>query len=180
MAERASLDSPLQDRQTVSADGEPVAKLPVGVTFRDIPTHVDDRGTVFEAFDPRWGWHPDPLVFSYVFTLRPGFVKGWGVHRRHDDRYLIIHGEIEVVLFDDRPESPTRGLVAKVSLTHFRRRLMSIPAGVWHADHNVGSTDAILLNFPTIPYDHTAPDKYRLPIDTDQIPYRFEGVRGGW
>ena len=179
MTERPSLVSPVPDRQTVSAAGEPLAQLPVGVTFRDIPTHVDDRGMVFELFDPRWGWHPDPLVFSYLFTVRPGWVKGWGMHLRHEDRYCIVQGEVDVVLFDDRPGSATRGLVAKVSFTHFRRRLINIPAGVWHADHNIGSVDAIIVNFPTMPYDHAAPDKLRLPIDSDQIPYRFEGARGG-
>ena len=30
----------------------------------------------------------------------------------------------------------------------------------------------------TKPYDHANPDKYRLPLDTDQIPYRFEDVSG--
>ena len=56
---------------------------------------------------------------------------------------------------------------------------MCIPAGIWHADHNIGSRDAVVVNFPTIPYDHASPDKYRLPLDTDRIPYRFEPSRGG-
>lgn len=170
----------VQDRQTVTPAGESLAPLPEGVTFHDVTTHVDDRGWVVEAFDPRWGWHADPLVFSYCFTVRPGYVKGWGIHRRHEDRYFVLFGEFEVVLYDEREDSPTRGLVSKVYLTEHRRRLMNIPAGIWHADHNVGSKDAVMINFPTIPYDHASPDKYRLPLDTDRIPYRFEGIRGGW
>lgn len=71
-----------------------------------------------ETVTPGGDWHPDPLVFSYLFTIRPGFVKGWGLHKH-------------------------------------RRRLMNVPAGVWHADH-----------------------KYRLPLNKDQIPYSFEGSRG--
>jgi dTDP-4-dehydrorhamnose 3,5-epimerase len=27
-------------------------------------------------------------------------------------------------------------------------------------------------------YDHANPDKYRLPLDTDLIPYKFENSRG--
>ena len=42
----------------------------------------------------------------------------------------------------------------------------------------LGDKDLVLVNFPTIPYDHANPDKFRLPLDTDQIPYRFEGLRG--
>jgi dTDP-4-dehydrorhamnose 3,5-epimerase len=70
--------TPRQDKQTVTPDGEPTQKLPEGVTFKEVITQVDDRGSVCEMFDPRWGWHSDPLVFAYTFTIRPGIIKGWG------------------------------------------------------------------------------------------------------
>jgi dTDP-4-dehydrorhamnose 3,5-epimerase len=166
------------DPQTVTADGQPLATLPAGVTFRPAPTHVDDRGWVVEAFDPRWGWHADPLVFAYVFSIRPGRIKGWGMHREHEDRYFILSGHMRVVMFDERPESPTRGLVAQVVLSETNRRLMNIPAGIWHASENIGSSDVVVVNFPTMAYRHEAPDKYRLPLDSDRIPFKFEGHRG--
>jgi dTDP-4-dehydrorhamnose 3,5-epimerase len=169
---------PVQDRQTVTPDGESLQPLPAGVRFRDAITHVDDRGTVCEMFDPRWNWHEDPLVFVYTFTIRPGMIKGWGMHKKHEDRYLLLYGEMELVLYDDRAESPTRGLVSKIYLSEFRRRLVNIPAGVWHADHNIGNKDVVVVNFPTIQYDHTSPDKYRLSLDTDQIPHKFADPRG--
>lgn len=105
-------------------------------------------------------------------------IKGWGLHKLHEDRYLLIFGEIEVVLYDERPDSPTTGLVSTVYLSEYNRRLMNIPSGVWHASRNVGQKDAIIVNFPTKCYDHSNPDKYRLPIDTDRIPYKFENPRG--
>jgi dTDP-4-dehydrorhamnose 3,5-epimerase len=174
------MTGPTRDQQTVTASGDRLAELPEGVTFRDAVTHVDDRGSVCELFDDRWEWHPDPLVFAYMFTLRPGMVKGWGMHREHDDRYFLLEGDLEVVLYDEREDSPTLGLLAKVYLTPHRRGLLNIPRGVWHANHNIASRDVIVVNFPTTPYDHAAPDKYRLPLDTDRIPHRFErGTRGG-
>ena len=168
----------IKDPPSVTADGTPLAQLPDGVTFRDVPVHVDDRGFVVEAFDPRWGWHADPFAFAYVFTIRPGKIKGWGVHMRHEDRYFILYGDMEIVLYDEREDSPTNGLVAKVVLTEHKRRLMNIPAGIWHANRNVGSKDVTVVNFPTIPYDHADPDKYRLPLDTDRIPYTFPDSQG--
>jgi len=170
----------IRERATVTPAGERLQQLPDGVTFRDAVTHVDDRGSVCELFDPRWGWTDDPLVFAYVFTLRPGVVKGWGMHLEHEDRYFILYGDLEVVLYDDRPDSPTRGLVAKIYLSEHQRRLMNIPQGVWHANRNVGTRDLTLINFPTRPYDHASPDKYKLPLDTDQIPYSFEEGTRGW
>jgi len=56
--------------------------------------------------------------------------------------------------------------------------LMNIPAGIWHANHNIGNKDVVVVNFPTRPYQHDDPDKYRLPLDTDQIPYKFEDPHG--
>ena len=102
------------------------------------------------------------------------------MHHTHDDRYFLLTGEMKVVLYDGRATSPTHGLLAEVVLSEWSRELLSIPAGVWHATYNFGLRDAMMLNFPTQPYNHEQPDKARLPIDTDEIPYRFpHGVTGG-
>ncbi len=169
----------IRDVSTVTPDGNPRQLLPADVSFHDNVTHVDERGTVCEVFDPRWGWKPDPVVFTYCFTIRPGITKGWGLHKVNEDRYFLLFGELEVVLYDARPDSPTLGLVSRIVLSEFRRRLMNIPPGIWHADYNFGSKDAVLINFPTQPYNHANPDKYRLPLDTDQIPHKFDSPRGG-
>src|SRR4051812_21245101 len=95
------------DRPTVTSGGQRLARVTEGVIIRDIPMHVDERGCVAELIDQRWDSLPDPLVFAYTFTVRPGFVKGWGLHERHEDRYVLIKGEIELVLFDVRPDSAT-------------------------------------------------------------------------
>jgi dTDP-4-dehydrorhamnose 3,5-epimerase len=170
---------PVRDKETVDAAGQPISTLPDGVRFRPVPTHVDERGSVCEMFDLRWNWHPDPLVFVYSFTIRPGKIKGWGMHKHHEDRYFVLYGEMEVVLYDGRPDSPTTGIVSRVVLSHYDRRIMNIPAGVWHANRNLGQMDVVVVNFPTIPYEHANPDKYRLPLDTDQIPYKFDD-KSGW
>ena len=105
---------PVPDRQTVHADGTPVDRLVDGMKIRDIVTHTDDRGTIVELYDERWAWHEAPLVYSYMYTIRPGAIKGWGLHRRHEDRYALLFGEMEIVCFDAREDSPTHGLVSKV------------------------------------------------------------------
>lgn len=167
-----------KDVQTVTAEGKPTAPLIHGVTFKEVKTHVDERGYVCETYDSRWDWHPDPLLFSYVFTIRPGVVKGWGIHKKHEDRYFILFGRVKVVLYDERPDSPTKGMVNEIYLSEYNRRLMNIPIGVWHADENVGEKEAVIINFPTIAYNHADPDKYRLPLDTEKIPYTFKRAKG--
>lgn len=167
-----------QDQQTAKPAGETLVTLPHGMKIREIATITDDRGTLFEMYDPRWGFHEAPLVYAYSVTIRPGIIKGWALHKQHEDRYFLQFGEMELVLYDARPDSPTFGLVSKVYFSERRRMLANIPAGVWHADRNIGLTDCLLVNFPTAPYDHNNPDKYRLPLDTDLIPHKFDNPRG--
>ncbi|MEJ6782448.1 polysaccharide biosynthesis C-terminal domain-containing protein [Aminobacter sp. Piv2-1] len=174
----ATLEASVQDQRTVDETRRSIAPLLDGMSVREGIRHDDDRGSVTEIYDPRWNWHPDPLVFSYVFTIRPGLVKGWGLHKLHEDRYFVISGELELVLYDPRPDSSTFGKICKVYLSGTRPRLVNVPKFVWHADRNIGTTDVVVVNFPTIQYDHSKPDKYRLPLDTDLIPYSFGDARG--
>jgi len=71
-----TLAAATQDCPTVTPTGQPLRRLTDGVVIRRLATHTDQRGTVVELFDPRWNFHPDPLDFSYMFTIRPGVVKG--------------------------------------------------------------------------------------------------------
>ena len=173
-----TLSGAIQDVRTVDDQRRSIVPLLDGMSFHESVRHDDDRGSVRELYDPRWGWHPDPLVFCYCFTVRPGMIKGWGLHKLHEDRYFVISGEIELVCFDPRPESSTYGRICKVYLSGSRPRLVNVPRNVWHADRNIGINDAVAINFPTIQYDHSKPDKYRLPLDTDLIPYKFVETRG--
>ena len=54
------------------------------------------------------------------------------------------------------------------------RRRDPEPQGV----RNIGASDVVVIDFPTAPYNHEDPDKYRLPIDTPLIPYSFTAARG--
>ena len=160
--------------KAVEQNGEtPLSRPMHGVVVRKLKTHFDYRGSVTELYDPRWNYHPDPLVFCYCFTIKPKVVKGWGLHRQHEDRYLLIQGTMELVMFDPRPESPTYGQVYRSILSDKDPCIINVPKNVWHADHNIGDTDVIVVNFPTIQYDHSSPDKWRLPINTPLIPHAF-------
>jgi dTDP-4-dehydrorhamnose 3,5-epimerase len=78
---------------------------------------------------------------------------------------------VRVVLFDGRNESLTQGLIDVRQLTCEAPSLLAIPTGVWHADQNWGEDDALILNFPTHPYDREAPDKYRLDPHSGKISF---------
>jgi dTDP-4-dehydrorhamnose 3,5-epimerase len=168
-----SLSAATQFPQTVTEESKPIGDLIEGVIRRDAVTHPDERGTLTEVFNPAWDLSDEPLVYVYQVTIRPGEVKGWVVHAEQDDRLFFSTGDVKVVLFDDRPDSETFEQLNVLYFGESRRGLLRIPRGVYHAVQNVGLHDALFVNCPTAPYRHEAPDKRRLPLDTDRIAYRF-------
>lgn len=167
-----------KDAQTVTPAGERVAPIIEGVSVRYAVTQPDERGSITEVFDPRWAISPDALVYLYEFTIRPGIIKGWIKHFHQTDRVFLQQGAVRFVLYDDRPDSPTYQMINQFTLTEQNRGMLLYPSGVFHALENVGSTDALLLNMPTRPYNHQDPDKYRIPLVNDQIPFKFSNPKG--
>jgi dTDP-4-dehydrorhamnose 3,5-epimerase len=167
------LDVARRDAQTVTPEGKSLQDMIAGVRVRTATTHVDDRGTVCEIYNPEWGFTEEPLVYAYQTTIRPGQVKGWVLHLEQDDRLFFSVGDAKVVLFDGRIDSPTFEHLNVFFFGQLNRALLRIPSGVYHAIGNVGDTELLFVNHPTRPYRHGDPDKYRLPLDTNLIPYRF-------
>ena len=150
---------------------QPAAGRIEGVQAVRLEPHVDHRGSLFEIVNFDHPFWQEPVVHAYGITIRPGRIKGWGMHKLQTDRYAIVNGSVRVVLFDGRSESPTQGLIDVRQLTGEAPSLLAIPPGVWHADQNWGDDDALIVNFPTRPYDPSSPDKYRLDPHSGEIPF---------
>ena len=167
------LDLARRDLPKVGPDGSSLQELIDGVELRRAPTHADERGTLTEIVDLRWEFTDDPLVYAYLVTIRPGQVRGWALHLVQNDRLFAYAGVLRIVLYDARTDSETYGRLNIFHLGDHDRALVSIPAGVYHAVQNVGDEVAMFINLPSQPYQHDDPDKYRLPLDNDVIPYRL-------
>ena len=161
----------VRDMATVRGDGAALPSAIDGVVVRRVPVQADHRGTLMPLLDVRDEFWAAPVVYSYCFTIRPGVIKGWGMHEAQMDRYFVARGSIRVVLFDDRELSPSRGTLEQIYFTPATPGLVSIPPGVWHADQNWGNTDAIVMNFPTLPYNAANPDKLRIDPHAGVIPF---------
>ena len=172
------ISNPTRDRQTVLPDGSPIGDRIAGVRIRPAVTQEDDRGTICEIFSALWDFDTAPLVYAYQVTIRPHKIKGWVIHEEQDDRLFFSSGSLRVVLFDARRDSSTNGEINELYFSDYNRGLLRIPRGVYHAIQNIGETDALFINLPTQPYNHAAPDKARLPLDTNLIPYRFVERQG--
>jgi dTDP-4-dehydrorhamnose 3,5-epimerase len=100
-------------------------------------------------------------------------VKGWVFHKEQEDRIFTGQGVLRWVFFDNRPDSPTYKMLNDFTFSEHHRALIVIPRGVYHAVRNIGTENAYFVNMPSMPYRHGDPDKYRLPMKNDLIPFDF-------
>ena len=141
MMPRMTVTTPgVRDTQTVTADGTPTTPTIDGVVLHTPPVHIDHRGALFELFAGTGTselWR-EPVVYAYVFTVRPGAMKGWGMHEHKDDRYSLVSGEQLLLLHDGRPDSPTYGTRCGSCSRSEGTARCSSPVGVWHLLDNLG------------------------------------------
>ncbi|MEP6706768.1 MAG: dTDP-4-dehydrorhamnose 3,5-epimerase, partial [Pyrinomonadaceae bacterium] len=137
-----------------------------------------DHGVITELFRPEWDPTGLPIVQIYQSRLFPGALGAWSCHAQTTDRLFVNYGHVKVVLYDARTGSKSARLVNEFHVGDARPSLLVIPPGVWHGLQNLGPSDALVLNFPTKPYDYRDPDHYRLSYDTPEIPYSWPNNAG--
>jgi dTDP-4-dehydrorhamnose 3,5-epimerase len=168
-----------KDVQSVTPEGVGLRPLLHEVVVRPSPLQVDERGELAEIWSANVNVGTEPVVHVYMTTIRPGKIKGWVMHKLQADRLFVVMGVTRWVLYDARADSPTHGQINDLVIGERNRAALRIPSGVFHAVQNLGTGEAAFVNLPTRPYDYADPDKYRLPLDTDQIPFR-DWDNPGW
>ncbi len=164
-----------KDPQIISEEWHLLKETIHGVHVKEVRHVPRDHGVITEVFRPEWDPTGLPVVHLYQSRLFPGAIGAWSCHARTVDRLFVNQGNIKAVLYDGREESPTYGMINEVHLGDARPAMVVIPIGVWHGLQNLGSSDALVLNLPSIAYDYKDPDHWRLPYDTDEIPYQWKG-----
>ena len=162
------------DRQSVTADWESLQPIIDGVIVHQMRTVLKDDGALTELYRDHWE-NGGEIRHVFQEVLLPNSVTAWHIHRETTDRLFVSVGTVKIVLYDAREGSPTQGLLNVFRFGTARAALVTIPPSIWHGVMNIGSTDAVLLNLTDKPYEYENPDHWRLPPNTDQIPYSFHG-----
>lgn len=105
----------------------------------------------------------------YFSCIHPGAIKGWHIHKEMTLNYAVPHGLIKFVLYDDRPDSSTRGEVQEVFMGPDNYCLVTVPPKVWNGFKGIGSEMAIVANCATM--QHSAEEIDRLDPFDSAIPY---------
>ena len=168
-----------KDSQLVTPQWEMLREPIEGVHMHEVRHVPRDHGIITEIFRPEWDPTGLPVAQIYQSRLYPGAIGAWSCHMKNVDRLFINQGNVKLVLFDGRENSPTFRRINEYHVGDARPAMMVIPIGVWHGLQNLGAADALMLNFPTRSYNYEDPDHYRLPFDTPEIPYSWSGAAPG-
>ena len=148
-----------------------------GVTVKNLRLISDERGRLMEML------RADDKEFSkfgqvYVTTAYPGVVKAWHCHKLQDDNMTALSGMVKLVLYDDRDDSPTRGVVNEFFIGDHNHILLHIPRFVWHGFKCISDREAMIVNVVTECYNYDNPDEYRKPPHGSDIPYDWSRKDG--
>ncbi|MGD0534540.1 MAG: dTDP-4-dehydrorhamnose 3,5-epimerase family protein [Methanoregula sp.] len=146
-----------------------------GVKIIPLKTIMDDRGMVrhmMKCTDPYFRQFGE-IYFSVIF---PGAIKAWHVHRKMELNYAVISGNIKLVLYDARRESPTSGEIQEICMGEDNYVLAKVPPHVVNGFKSIGSGNAIVANCSTIAHDPAEVERLD-PFDPS-IGYNW-GIRHG-
>jgi len=136
--------------------------------LRQIP---DERGKIMHMLresDP----HFVRFGEIYFSCVEPGAIKGWHIHKEMILNYAVPFGKIKFVLYDDRPDSPTRGELMELFLGPDNYCLVTVPPMVWNGFKGIGTTMSIVANCSSI--GHRADEIMRMDPFDPAIPYSWE------
>jgi dTDP-4-dehydrorhamnose 3,5-epimerase len=162
-----------RDQGSTTPDWEVHRDLIADVRVKEIRSMITDNGVTTELYRADWGVGVPAVEHAILVALRGHAVSAWHCHERQTDHIHATLGAIRLVLFDDREGSPTRGKLNVFNLSPLRPTLVVVPPGVWHGIANLMPDASAFVNLVDRAYAYVDPDEWRLPADTDQIPYRF-------
>jgi dTDP-4-dehydrorhamnose 3,5-epimerase len=141
-----------------------------GVQVKQLKVLPDERGRLMEML------RADDKLFIkfgqvYMTTVYPGVVKAWHYHKKQHDSFVVVRGMLKLVLFDNRDNSPTKGLINEFFMGDHHQILVQIPPMVYHGFKGISVDETIVINAPTEVYNYADPDEFRIPAHTTDIPY---------
>ncbi len=147
------------------------------VAVKQLKVIPDERGRLMEIL------RSDDAIFNgfgqvYLTTTYPHVVKAWHYHKKQDDYITCVKGMIKLVLYDAREGSATRGEINVFYIGDHNPQLVKVPRMVYHGWKCISEDEALIINAPTMPYDYSDPDEFRVDPHTNDIPYAWERKDG--
>lgn len=152
-----------------------MGKMIDGIKITPKKQILDERGKIMHMLrnnDPEFSQFGE-IYFSVIY---PNAIKAWHVHKTMTLNYVVVHGNIKLVLYDLRENSKTKGNLQEIFLGESSYNLVTIPPGIANGFKAVGNLMAIVANCATEP--HTTGEISRIDPYSDIIPYSWEIKNG--
>ena len=112
----------------------------------------DSRGSVMHMM------RNDSKIFEsfgeiYFSTIFKNSIKAWHLHKESTLNYVCIKGAVKLVLFDERPESPTKGKYQEINLSPKNYFLVTIPPNIWNGFKGLHDPESIIANCLSLPHN---------------------------
>jgi dTDP-4-dehydrorhamnose 3,5-epimerase len=83
---------------------------------------------------------------AYFSEVHEGVTKKWRRHFRVTMNLVVVRGQVRFVLYDDRPESLTRGEFADICIGECHYARLTVPPGLWMSFRGEGPGTSLILD----------------------------------
>jgi len=149
-----------------------IRKTPIeGVIIVPLKQIADERGTVLHML------RADSPVFDrfgevYFSEVNYQMVKAWKRHQRMTQNFAVPTGNIKLVIYDDRNDSPTRGNIEQLIIGRPDNYvLVRIPPGLWYGFQGLNEQPSLIANCADMPHDPE--ESEQKPTDDPSIPFTW-------
>jgi len=112
------------------------------------------------------------------FTIaNEGTIKAFHWHKDQDDLWFLATGRSAIVLYDQRPDSPTKGETRVIYGGTDDYKLVLIPVGVAHGYKVLSKEPCLLFYYVTNAYDPKSPDEERIDPFDKKINFNWDSLK---
>ena len=141
----------------------------VGVSARPLRVIPTEGGPVLHVLRAD---SPEFTAFGEVYCseVLPGAIKAWKRHKLMTQHFAVPVGRVLFVLFDDRPDSPSRGRVREYELGRpDAYSLLTLPPLVWYGFKGLAAYPSLIVNCTDM--GHVPEESERAEIGDARLPY---------
>lgn len=142
-----------------------------GLMIRPLQQFHDHRGTLMHIL------RNDSPFFTkfgevYCSSIKPNGIKAWRRCKSTVQNLAVPVGRIQLVIYDDRPDSSTHGELIDIVTGSDQYLLIQIPPMLWFGFQCLGPGEALIVNCTDTIYDTNDID--RIEYNDPYVPYQWQ------
>tara|TARA_B100000965_G_C19304802_1_gene631776 strand:+ start:142 stop:600 length:459 start_codon:yes stop_codon:yes gene_type:complete len=141
-----------------------------GMSVRNLRIIENEKGSVLHMIRSD-SEHFKRFGEIYFSEVMPDTVKGWKKHKKTTQNFVVPVGRIKLVLYDQRPESETFGMITEIELGRNDYKMVTFPPELWYGFKGLSRDKSIIANL--IDHPHDPKESESIDINDSLIPYTW-------